>query len=297
MAEAQNNDDVQSAAIDGQQAAGGNLYIVPTPIGNLGDITQRALSILASVDWVAAEDTRHSQRLFQHFGLQVKSLSLHDHNEEKRVKMLTDKLLAGQSVALISDAGTPLISDPGYVLVKQCRLLSIPVSALPGPCAATTALSASGLPTDKFVFLGFLPVKQVALQSAIQNLAESPMTSVVYEAPRRVKQTIKAMVQLLKPEQTMVLAKELSKTFETYVQGSAAEVLAWLEEDANREKGEFVLMVSPAPQAAEDIPPEAVKLLKLLLPTMPPKKAAGIVAEHYAVKKNQVYAYSLSMGA
>ena len=295
MADAPINPDLQETYAEGQQAQSGTLYIVPTPIGNLGDITQRALTILTSVDWVAAEDTRHSQRLFQHFGLQVNSLSLHDHNEEKRVKALTEKLLAGQSVALISDAGTPLISDPGYILVSQCRALSIPVSALPGPCAAITALSASGLPTDKFSFLGFLPVKQVALQHALQALAESPATSVVYEAPRRIKQTMKMMAEILKPEQTIVLAKELTKTFETYSYGSAESILAWLEEDTNREKGEFVLMIAPSPQVDEDLPPEAIKLLKLLLPLMPPKKAAGVVAEQYGVKKNQVYAFSLTL--
>lgn len=285
----------QVTTVDGQSACSGHLYIVPTPIGNLGDISQRALAILASADWVAAEDTRHSQRLFQHFGLQVKTLSLHDHNEEKRVKLLTEKLTQGQSVALVSDAGTPLISDPGYILVRTCRSLSIPVIALPGPCAAITALSASGLPTDKFAFLGFLPVKKVALENAIQGLAESNFTNVVYEAPRRIKQTIKAMCDILPPAQTIVLAKEISKTFETYVQGSANQVLDWLELDANHERGEFVIMISPALAHDEEMPTEAVSLLKLLLPTMPPKKAAGIVAEHYGVKKNKVYAISLTL--
>lgn len=247
------------------------------------------------MDWVAAEDTRHSQRLFQHLGLQVKTLSLHDHNEDKRVKLLTEKLKQGQSVALISDAGTPLISDPGYILVKTCRSLNIPVIALPGPCAAITALSASGLPTDKFAFLGFLPVKKVALDNAIQALAESQFTSVVYEAPRRIKQTIKAMCEILPPEQSIVLAKEISKTFETYIQGSASDVLEWLEEDSNHERGEFVVMISPAMHQDDDLPTEAINLLKLLLPTMPPKKAAGIVAEHYDVKKNKLYAFSLTL--
>lgn len=285
----------EELTVDGQKASAGHLYIVPTPIGNLSDISQRAISILASVDWVAAEDTRHSQRLFQHLGLQVKTLSLHDHNEDKRVKLLTEKLKQGQSVALISDAGTPLISDPGYILVKTCRSLNIPVIALPGPCAAITALSASGLPTDKFAFLGFLPVKKVALDNAIQALAESQFTSVVYEAPRRIKQTIKAMCEILPPEQSIVLAKEISKTFETYIQGSASDVLEWLEGDSNHERGEFVVMISPAMHQDDDLPTEAINLLKLLLPTMPPKKAAGIVAEHYDVKKNKLYAFSLTL--
>lgn len=281
--------------LDGQTACPGHLYIVPTPIGNLSDISQRALSILASVDWVAAEDTRHSQRLFQHFGLQVKTLSLHDHNEDKRVKLLTEKLIHKQSIALVSDAGTPLISDPGYSLVRTCRHLSIPVIALPGPCAAITALSASGLPTNKFAFLGFLPVKKVALEKAIHELVESPFTNVVYEAPRRIKQTIKTMSEILPADQTIVLAKEISKTFETYIQGSAHDVLEWLQQSSNHERGEFVVMISSALTGDDEIPPEATSLLKLLLPTMPPKKAAGIVAEHYGVKKNKLYAISLRL--
>jgi 16S rRNA (cytidine1402-2'-O)-methyltransferase len=278
-----------------QSVVPGCLYVVPTPIGNLQDITQRALSVLAEVDWVAAEDTRHSKKLFQHYGIEARFLSLHEHNESQRSSLLIDKLLAGDSVALISDAGTPLISDPGYVLVNRCREKGIQVSALPGPCAAITALSAAGLPTDKFTFKGFFPVKQQALESVINSLAESQITSVYYEAPRRVLQTLSKMAEMLSPEQEIVIAKEISKTFETYQSGSATEVLEWLQEDTNHQRGEFVVIVGPAPQKDNGLPVDALGLLKLLLPQMPPKKASAIVAEHYGVKKNQVYTASLNL--
>ncbi|MBT0585463.1 16S rRNA (cytidine(1402)-2'-O)-methyltransferase [Alteromonas oceanisediminis] len=271
----------------------GVLYIVPTPIGNLGDITHRAVQVLDAVDVVAAEDTRHSQRLFQHIGLQVNMLSLHNHNEEKRTKLLISKLQGGASVALISDAGTPLISDPGYVLVSECRKQSIRIVALPGACAAITALSASGLPTDRFIFVGFLPVKQVALTQALERLQQSPYTSVCYEAPRRIEQTLQAMVHILPEDQTVVLAKELTKTFETYVTGSAQDVLNWLHSDVNHQRGEFVLMVGPNPQRNESIPAEALKLHAALVPLLPPKQAAAIVAEHYGLKKNALYQATL----
>lgn len=279
-----------------QSAQPGVLYIVPTPIGNLRDITQRALDILASVDWVAAEDTRHSKRLFDYFGLSVKSLSLHQHNEAQRGEMLTQKLIAGESVALISDAGTPLISDPGYVLVKLCRDKKIPVVALPGPCAAITALSASGLPTERFQFVGFLPTKQQALYSALTALANADMTSVCYEAPRRVLDTISHLVEILPENQTVVLAKELTKTFEIYVSGSAADVQQWLLEDERHQKGEFVLMVAAKQATEQTLPEEALALMKLLSSELPPKKAAGVVASHYGLKKNQVYNEYLTLG-
>lgn len=274
--------------------AGGTLYIVPTPIGNLADITQRAVSVLAGVDWVAAEDTRHSKRLFEHLGIQVRSLSLHQHNEAARTDLLTSKLLAGDSVALISDAGTPLISDPGYVLVEQCRERGIPVVALPGACAAITALSASGLATDKFHFVGFLPSKQQALDQAVKAIADSPCTSICYEAPRRVLATLKAMQCHLHDGQQVVLAKELTKTFERYVHGSPEQVIAWLKEDEKHQKGEFVLMIGAKPATQQDIPNDAIALLHSLAEILPPKKAAAVVAQHYQLKKNTLYALLLA---
>lgn len=264
------------------------LYIVPTPIGNLNDISARALATLSQVAWIAAEDTRHSARLLQHFGINTRTLSLHEHNEDKRTAMLCSRLHGGDDVALISDAGTPLISDPGFILVRRCREEGIPVVALPGPCAAITALSASGLPTDRFLFDGFLPVKMQARSAALQVIRERSFTSVFYEAPRRILETVKAMDDQL-GDRHIVIAKEISKAFETYVSGTPAKVKAWLEADAVHQKGEFVVMVAPAPVAEDALPPEAVSLLKVLAGYLPLKKAAAIVAEHYSLKKNALY--------
>ena len=271
------------------------LYIVPTPIGNLQDITQRAIDVLGAVDWIAAEDTRHSQKLLQHFSIQAKTLSLHDHNEEKRTQMLCNKLLGGESVALISDAGTPLISDPGFVLVRACRAAGINVVALPGPCAAITALSASGLATDRFIFEGFLPVKNQARMNVLATLLDRTCTSVFYEAPRRILDTVKDIKTALGPERHLVLAKELTKTFETYVSDTPDGIIAWLEADAVHQKGEFVLMVAGAPPASNELPSEAMALLKRLKQDLPLKKAAAIVADHYQLKKNALYQAGLAL--
>lgn len=271
------------------------LYIVPTPIGNLQDITERAIDVLGAVDWIAAEDTRHSQKLLQHFSIQAKTLSLHDHNEEKRTQMLCNKLLGGESVALISDAGTPLISDPGFVLVRACRSNGINVVALPGPCAAITALSASGLATDRFIFEGFLPVKNQARMNVLATLLDRTCTSVFYEAPRRILDTVKDIKTALGPERHLVLAKELTKTFETYVSDTPDGIIAWLEADAVHQKGEFVLMVAGAPPASKELPSEAMALLKRLKQDLPLKKAAAIVADHYQLKKNALYQAGLAL--
>ena len=271
------------------------LYIVPTPIGNLQDITQRAIDVLGAVDWIAAEDTRHSQKLLQHFSIQAKTLSLHDHNEEKRTQMLCNKLLGGESVALISDAGTPLISDPGFVLVRACRANDINVVALPGPCAAITALSASGLATDRFIFEGFLPVKSQARMNVLATLLDRTCTSVFYEAPRRILDTVNDIKTALGPDRHLVLAKELTKTFETYVSDTPDGIIAWLEADAVHQKGEFVLMVAGAPPASDELPSEAMALLKRLKQDLPLKKAAAIVADHYQLKKNALYQAGLAL--
>lgn len=269
------------------------LYIVPTPIGNLNDITQRAIDTLANVDWIAAEDTRHSQKLLQHFSISTRTLSLHDHNEDKRVAMLCQRLKGGESVALISDAGTPLISDPGFMLVRQCREESIPVVALPGPCAAITALSGSGLPTDRFIFEGFLPVKVQARADVLERLADRTCTSVFYEAPRRIATTIKEL-QARFADRHVVLAKELSKTFETYVSGTPDVIMAWLDADPAHHKGEFVVMVAPAVIDKQALPAEAMTLLTTLCEDLPLKRAAAIVAQHYNLKKNALYQAGLS---
>ncbi|MBN7821091.1 16S rRNA (cytidine(1402)-2'-O)-methyltransferase [Bowmanella yangjiangensis] len=275
----------------------GCLYIVATPIGNLQDISQRALHVLAEVDLIAAEDTRHSQKLLSHYQINTRLYALHDHNEKQRAEQLLSRLEQGMNLALISDAGTPLISDPGYALVNLCRNAGIQVVPLPGPCAAITALCAAGLPTDKFTFAGFLPVKQVARREALACLKSAEMTTVFYEAPRRVEETLAMLVEELGESTAVVLAKELTKTFETFCSGTATQVLDWLREDAVHQKGEFVLMVGPAEQSNLDIPPEAVSLLTLLMQELPLKKAAALTAKHYQLKKNELYQLGLELSS
>lgn len=279
-----------------QNNPAGTLFIVPTPIGNLADISSRAIEVLSSVDIIAAEDTRHSSRLLSHCDIPTKTISLHDHNEAARSKQLVELLQKGSDVALISDAGTPLISDPGYVFVRDCREFGIKVISLPGPCALTTALSASGLPTDKFMFHGFLPVKQAAKAKALEALNNSGYTTVFYEAPRRIRDTVIACAANLQTDHEIVLAKELSKAFETYIQGSAEHVLAWLEQDPNHQKGEFVLMIyCPNNLQTGEISQGALDLLKLVSAELPLKKAAAIAAEHYGLKKNALYEAGLKL--
>lgn len=272
----------------------GILYIVPTPIGNLSDMSTRAIDTLHNVDLIAAEDTRHSGNLLQHFLINTRTISLHDHNEQQRTGLLVQKLQAGDNIALISDAGTPLISDPGYTLVNTCRANNITVIALPGPCALTTALSASGLPTDRFMFLGFLPVKQKAKEASLTFASLQHMTCIFYEAPRRVKDTIQMCEHVLPSNHHVVLAKEISKRFETYVSGNAAKVLAWLTEEPAHEKGEFVLMIYCKEIVSEDIPAHAKALMQQLTALLPPKSAAAVVSEHYTLNKKMLYQYALA---
>lgn len=274
--------------------APGTLYLVPTPIGNLDDITKRAIDVLRDVDIIAAEDTRHSQKLMQHLTLSTPLMAVHEHNEAQRAASLIAKLQNGESIALISDAGTPLISDPGYTLVSQCRENGVDVIALPGPCAAITALSASGLATDRFTFAGFLPVKEGARRQALAELKEETATTVFYEAPRRVVDTVKYIGEELGDRQ-IVIAKELTKTFEQYVSGDAQKVLAWFAEDNNREKGEFVLMVAGASKRDSEIPAEVETLLLRIAKELPLKKAAAIVADVYGLKKNTLYQLGLEL--
>lgn len=273
----------------------GTLYIVPTPIGNLQDITYRAVEVLSQVNLIACEDTRHSQKLLQHLAISTALISYHEHNEQHRTLQLIDKLKQGQDIALISDAGTPLISDPGYNLVNQCRDQGVKVVPLPGPCAAITALSGAGLATNKFIFEGFLPVKDQALEQALSQLVEREHTSIFYESPRRVKQTISKIKQVLGVGRYLVLAKELSKTFETFIGGNADAILEWLDADPAHHKGEFVLMVSGFKKSTDELPSDAVNLLKALMAELPLKKAAAITAAHFDLKKNQLYQFGLNL--
>ncbi|AWL12934.1 16S rRNA (cytidine(1402)-2'-O)-methyltransferase [Saliniradius amylolyticus] len=272
------------------------LYIVATPIGHLGDISQRAAGVLAEVAVIAAEDTRHTQKLLQHLQVQTPLLSLHEHNESQRAGRILERLNRGDNVALVSDAGTPLISDPGYELVRLCRQHGVKVSPIPGACAAIAALSASGLPTHGFHFSGFLPVKQQARTKVIESLADSSYTTVFYEAPRRIRDTVAMLVEVLGGDRRCVLAKELTKTFETFVGDTAAEILDWLDADPVHQKGEFVLMVGPAEPTEHGVAPEAKALLTELTVELPLKKAAAITARHYGLKKNVLYNLGLELG-
>ena len=268
------------------------LYIVPTPIGNLSDITLRAIEVLKSVDCIAAEDTRHSGILLQHLDAKAPMLALHDHNEQQRAGVLIQRIQQGQSIALISDAGTPLISEPGYHLVKACRDAGVKVVPLPGPCAAITALSAAGLPTDRFVFEGFLPAKEKGKEDRLQALADETRTMVFYESPRRVVDTLESMQKVF-GDRLVVAARELTKTFETIHALPLSEMIPWLQEDENRTRGEFVLMVAGKTENSDDIPAEVQRTLTLLMKDLPLKKAAALTAEIYGVKKNALYAWGL----
>lgn len=273
-----------------------SLYIVPTPIGNLADITQRAIEVLAMVDVVAAEDTRHSSVLLNHLQIKANLLALHDHNEQQRADALIARVLQGQSVALISDAGTPLISDPGYHLVTRCREAGVRVIPLPGACAAITALSASGLPTDRFTFEGFLPAKEKARDDRLTELLDETRTLIFYESPRRLLETVLAVARLY-GERQIVVARELTKTFESFHSLPAPAMAEWLAGDSNRCRGEIVLMIAGAKPDPDAIPSEVLRTLALLQKELPLKRAAALTAEIHGVKKNALYKLGLEQAS
>ena len=272
------------------------LYIVPTPIGNMADITLRALTVLEQVDLICAEDTRHTGKLLAHHNISTQTLSVHDHNERARVKTLVTKLENGQSVALVSDAGTPLISDPGYHLVNGIRDAGFNVVPLPGACAAITALSAAGLPTDRFCFEGFLVAKTAGRQARLHKLKSEPRTMVFYESPRRVVDTVSDIMEVFGGERKVVLAREVTKTFETIHGAPAQALLEWLKSDDNNQRGEMVVMVAGFKADDDAIAPEVIDALKLLASELPLKKAAAMVAKLYGGKKNALYKTGLELG-
>ena len=273
----------------------GILYIVATPIGNLQDITQRALDTFAQVDLIAAEDTRHSGLLLSHYGIKKPFFALHDHNEQEKAHILVEKLKQGSHIALISDAGTPLISDPGFHLVRQCREAGIRVVPLPGACAAITALCASGIASDRFCFEGFLPAKSKARKDKLENIAEEDRTLIFYESTHRILDTLEDMQSVLGEERYIVLAREITKTWEMITGNTIKNLREWLLEDPNRTKGEMVLIVEGKPKSDnnDEISPQAVKALELIAEELPLKKAAAIVAELYGYKKNALYQFGL----
>ena len=272
------------------------LYVVPTPLGNLQDMSLRAVEVLKAVPWVAAEDTRHSQPLLRHFGSGARLLPAHQHNEEQAAQGVIDKLAAGEAVALVSDAGTPAVSDPGARIVARVREAGFKVVPLPGACAAVTALSASGLMAPHFLFYGFLPAKAGQRQKELEALAALPYTLVFYEAPHRVLESVEALAAAFGPERTIVFARELTKLFETIHACPLGEALEWLQADANRQRGEFVLLGEGAPEDADDGAGERV--LKLLLAEgLPVKQCAKLAAEITGASKNELYQKALALKA
>lgn len=270
------------------------LYVVPTPLGNLQDMSLRAVEVLKAVPWVAAEDTRHSQPLLRHFGSGARLLPAHQHNEEQAAQGVIDKLAAGEAVALISDAGTPAVSDPGARIVARVREAGFKVVPLPGACAAVTALSASGLMAPHFLFYGFLPAKAGQRQKELEALAALPYTLVFYEAPHRVLESVEALAAAFGPERTIVFARELTKLFETIHACPLGEALEWLQADANRQRGEFVLLVEGAPEDADDGAGERVLRL-LLAEGLPVKQCAKLAAEITGASKNELYQKALAL--
>ncbi|MGX2948179.1 16S rRNA (cytidine(1402)-2'-O)-methyltransferase [Frederiksenia canicola] len=272
----------------------GILYIVATPIGNLQDITQRALSTLESVDLIAAEDTRHSGILLSHYGIKKPFFALHDHNEQQRSAVLVEKLQQGQHIALISDAGTPLISDPGFHLVRECRQAGVKIVPIPGACAAITALCSSGIASDRFCFEGFLPAKSKGRCDKLSELVNESRTLIFYESTHRILDSLADIQQVFGADRYVVMARELTKTWETIYGAPLSDLIEWLAQDSNRIKGEIVLVVEGKPQTAnEEISLQAVRLLQNLANELPLKKAAAIVAETFGYKKNALYQYGL----
>jgi 16S rRNA (cytidine1402-2'-O)-methyltransferase len=270
------------------------LYVIPTPLGNLADISERARAVLREVVWVAAEDTRHSAPLLKHLGSRARLLAAHEHNELAAAEQVLAHLAAGESVALISDAGTPGISDPGARIVAHVRAAGGKVIPLPGPCAAATALSAAGLEDAHWLFYGFLPVKSGQRQKALADVAALPYALVFYEAPHRVLETVADMVITLGAERTLVIARELTKLFESIHTLPLGDALDWLQADPMRQKGEFVLIVSGAVEAGND--GEAERILKLLLAEdLPVKQAAKLTASITGAAKNALYARALEL--
>jgi 16S rRNA (cytidine1402-2'-O)-methyltransferase len=276
-------------------SAAGTLYVVATPIGNLDDISARALKVLRDVKLIAAEDTRHSMRLMQHFGIPTPLAACHEHNERDEGSRFLSRLQAGDDVALISDAGTPLISDPGYHLVRQVRAAGIKVVPVPGPCALIAALSAAGLPSDRFIFEGFLPAKAVGRRARLEAVKEEPRTLIFYEAPHRILECLEDMELVFGGERVALLARELTKTFETLNGLPLSELRAWVASDSNQQRGECVVLVAgwQAPEGDEAVSAETLRVLDLLLKEMPLKRAAAVAAEITGVRKNLLYQVAL----
>lgn len=276
------------------RTSGAILYVVATPIGNLGDMVPRAVNILQSVDLIAAEDTRHSRRLLDHFDIRTRCVAYHDHSGPAELEALLTNLREGRSVALISDAGTPLVSDPGYRLVDAALAAGIRVIPIPGACAAIAALSAAGLPTDRFVFEGFLPAKTQARRQRLEALRRETRTLVFYEAPHRLLDTLADFEEVLGGERVVVLARELTKLHETIQRAPIAELRAWAA-SSGQDRGECVLLLQGEARDAEQFDAEGERVLRILLDELPLKQAAALAARITGQKKNELYQLALTL--
>ena len=273
----------------------GTLYVVATPIGNLGDVSDRMRHILAQVNRIAAEDTRRTKQLLSHIGVDTPCFSMHDYNERQKIDWVVQLLESGESIALVSDAGTPLISDPGYPLVSALREKQMRVVAVPGPCALITALSIAGLPSDRFVFEGFLPAKSTGRIARFKAVLDETATIIIYESSHRIKACLADIAEVFADQRDIVIARELTKTFETVIAGSANEILKVLESDHNQTKGEFVVMISGASKRKDELSIEAKQLAQKLSEYLPKKQAAKVSSEIHNQKKNAIYQYLLSL--
>lgn len=277
----------------------GVLYIVATPIGNLDDMSFRALSVLKAADVVAAEDTRHSQRLFNHFGIDTKLIAYHDHSTDKQVERLMSILDEGKDIALVSDAGTPLISDPGYRIVKIARENGIKVVPIPGPSAPITALSAAGLATDRFSFEGFLPHKSGARCKSFEGINTYTGTSVFFESPHRIREAIVDAVAILGTDRPAVMARELTKTFETFIGPDLQHIQKAIDSDTNQSRGEIVLLIGPRPAIAKSeqsqVSAEGHQVAAVLAEELPTKQAAALASKITGDSKKKLYELVLAI--
>ena len=268
----------------------GTLFIVATPIGNLDDITFRAVETLKSVELILAEDTRHSQKILNHFDIKTPISAFHDYNEREKCTTVIDKLKQGVSIALISDAGTPLISDPGYVLVSVAKKNSIKVSPIPGPSALIAALSASGIPSDSFSFFGFLPSKQNARIKTLKTFISRPETIIIYESPKRILAALTDMLFVFGEAREVCLAKELTKTFETILTTNIPNLISYIASDPNHQKGEFVLLISSSGKKKQlELDQQLDNLLSVLCSEMGASKAAKLAAKITGIDKKYCY--------
>lgn len=275
--------------------AAGHLYVVATPIGNLGDLTPRAQDVLQGVTAICAEDTRTTANLLTHFGIRNTLIAVHDHNEDEICARLVERLRGGDALALVSDAGTPLVSDPGFSLVRAARAANVAVITIPGPCAAIAALSICGLPSDRFAFEGFLPAKSAARRERLTALAAEPRTLIVYESSHRITECVADIADVLGASRPLCLARELTKLYEESHSTTAADMALWLQADDNRQRGEFVLIIGGAADAGDARHAEGERVLRVLLGSLPASSAAKLAAEITGARKKELYALAVQL--